>query len=74
MGGVALAAALSHLGADASIQVNLYESAHKITQVGAGITLWPRGCELLKDLDMEDDLSALLVPGQEIPTKDKISK
>lgn len=42
-----------------------------MTEIGAGISLWPRGWEIMKALNMEDDLAALLNPGQEIPSKDK---
>ena len=63
--------ALSRLHVDDSAEVHLYESAAKLTEIGAGISLWPRGWEIMKALNMEDDLAALLNPGQEIPSKDK---
>ncbi|KJA17338.1 hypothetical protein HYPSUDRAFT_46532 [Hypholoma sublateritium FD-334 SS-4] len=72
IGGLTLAVALTRMGVDAKIQIDIYESAAKLTQVGAGITLWPRGWEILKALDLEEDLAAFLNPGQEIPSKDKL--
>ncbi|KAF9478843.1 salicylate hydroxylase [Pholiota conissans] len=69
IGGLALAVALSHMKIDQEIQVDIYESAARITQVGAGITFWPRTWEILKDLGMEDDLVAYMNPGQELPSK-----
>ncbi|KAF8197066.1 FAD/NAD(P)-binding domain-containing protein [Pholiota molesta] len=71
IGGLALAAAISHLEVDYAIQVDIYEAAAKMTQVGAGITLWPRGWEILKDLGMENDLAASISPGQELPSQRK---
>lgn len=69
IGGLALAAAISSLEVDSAIQVDIYEAAAKMTQVGAGITLWPRGWEILKDLGMENDLAAYISPGQELPSQ-----
>ncbi|KJA17344.1 hypothetical protein HYPSUDRAFT_1023812 [Hypholoma sublateritium FD-334 SS-4] len=71
IGGLSLAVALSHLHVDDTAQIDVYESAAKLTEIGAGISLWPRGWEILKALNMEDDLAALLNPGQEIPSKEK---
>ena len=71
IGGLALAVAISHLKVDETVCVDIYEAAAKITQVGAGITLWPRGWEILKDLGLEDDLAAYVNPGQELPSRKK---
>jgi NAD(P)-binding Rossmann-like domain len=39
IGGLTLAVALSHYP---DIDVDIYESAHKFTEIGAGIGLWAR--------------------------------
>ncbi|KAE9390248.1 FAD/NAD(P)-binding domain-containing protein, partial [Gymnopus androsaceus JB14] len=45
---------------DSNIEINLYEQAAQITEIGAGIRLWPRTWELLKSLGVQQDLIALL--------------
>jgi len=65
IGGLALAVALSHLNLEEFIQVDIYESTAKLTQVGAGITLWPRGWEILKSMGLEASLVARLPHGQD---------
>ena len=59
--------ALSYLRLDEFLDVDIYESAAKLTQVGAGIGLFPRAWEILKDLGMAGDLEARLVPGEAPP-------
>ncbi|KAF9483653.1 FAD/NAD(P)-binding domain-containing protein [Pholiota conissans] len=71
IGGLALAVAISRLKIEETVCVDIYEAAAKLTQVGAGITLWPRGWEILKDLGLEDDLAAYVNPGQELPSRKK---
>lgn len=43
-----------------NVEINLYEQAAQITQIGAGIAVWPRTWEVLKSLGLEKDLTALL--------------
>ncbi|KIK66776.1 hypothetical protein GYMLUDRAFT_69871 [Collybiopsis luxurians FD-317 M1] len=43
-----------------NIQVDLYEQAHRITEIGTGITVWPRTWEILKSLGLEEQLKAQL--------------
>ncbi|KAL1750901.1 hypothetical protein FB107DRAFT_294272 [Schizophyllum commune] len=38
------------------IEVTVYESAHRLAELGAGIGFWPRSREILKALDLEDTL------------------
>ena len=38
------------------IEVDIYESAHALTEVGAGVAMWPRIWELIKYLELEDEL------------------
>ncbi|KJA17341.1 hypothetical protein HYPSUDRAFT_1023379 [Hypholoma sublateritium FD-334 SS-4] len=66
IGGLALAVALTRLNTTDTLQVDIYESAAKLTQVGAGITIWPRGWEIIRELGLEDSLAAYICPGQEI--------
>ncbi|KAH9478727.1 Salicylate hydroxylase [Psilocybe cubensis] len=67
IGGLTLAVALSHLNLDKHIQVDIYESTAKLTQVGAGITIWPRGREILKNIGVEASLAERLPGDQELP-------
>ena len=59
--------ALSHLDLDEFLRVDIYESAAKFTQVGAGISLWPRTWEVLKTFGMAEDLEARMAPGGTSP-------
>ena len=61
-----MAVALTRLNITDTIQVDIYESAAKLTQVGAGITIWPRGWEIIRELGLEDGLAPYICPGQEI--------
>ena len=65
--------ALSHLYLDEFLHVDVYESAAKFTQVGAGISLWPRTWEVLKALGMTADLEARMAPGETSPDLKKPS-
>lgn len=67
IGGLTLAVALSRLNLEDHIQVDIYESAPKLTQIGAGITFWPRGWKILEKLGLESALASHLSPGQHIP-------
>ncbi|KAF5383335.1 hypothetical protein D9757_008410 [Collybiopsis confluens] len=60
IGGLTSAVALKHCS---SIEIDLYEQATHITEIGAGITVWPRTWEVLKSLGLEQDLLALLPEG-----------
>ena len=59
--------ALSHLDLDEFLHIDVYESAVKFAQVGAGIALWPRTWEVMKDLGMAGDLEGRMVPGGTSP-------
>ncbi|PPR03585.1 hypothetical protein CVT26_006126 [Gymnopilus dilepis] len=67
IGGLTLAVALSRLGLEDLIEVDIYESAPELTQVGAGITFWPRAWKILRDLGLEEALIRHLSPGQHVP-------
>ncbi|CAA7270199.1 unnamed protein product [Cyclocybe aegerita] len=63
IGGLVFAVVLSKLNLDEHIEIDVYESAAELTQLGAGIALWPRGWEILKTLGLEKDLVNKLPPG-----------
>lgn len=51
--GLCLVARLVQLNSDA-IRVDIYESAPASVEVGAGLTLWGRVCEVLRYMNLED--------------------
>ncbi|KIK60437.1 hypothetical protein GYMLUDRAFT_73887 [Collybiopsis luxurians FD-317 M1] len=57
IGGLSCAVALKHC---TNVDVDLYEQAAQITEIGAGVAVWPRTWEILKSMGLEDDLSCLL--------------
>lgn len=59
--------ALSYLHLDEFLHVDIYESAVKLTQVGAGIGLSPQTWEIMKDFGMAGDLEARMAPGETSP-------
>ena len=38
------------------IDIAIYESAHELSEIGAGIGVWPRIWEILRNLGLEEDL------------------
>ncbi|KAF9550597.1 hypothetical protein CPC08DRAFT_729153 [Agrocybe pediades] len=50
IGGLALAVTLKKLGVEDKITLDVYESAAKLSQVGAGVTMWPRAWQIMKNL------------------------
>ncbi|KAJ4477473.1 hypothetical protein J3R30DRAFT_3756022 [Lentinula aciculospora] len=70
IGGLTFAVALKEC---TNIQVDLYEQAHQITEIGAGITLWHRGYEILKLLGLKEDLLRLFNEGPEDVDEQKLS-
>ncbi|KAJ3793935.1 salicylate hydroxylase [Lentinula aff. detonsa] len=57
IGGLACAVALKN---HSNIKIDLYEQAAQITEIGAGVTVWPRTWEILKSLGLANELSVLL--------------
>ncbi|KAF9540926.1 hypothetical protein CPC08DRAFT_598925, partial [Agrocybe pediades] len=53
IGGLTLAVALSQLQLDHLIEIDIYEAAPELTQVGAGITFWPRTWDILEKLGLD---------------------
>jgi salicylate hydroxylase len=68
-----LAVALSRLALDDRVQVDIYESTAELTQMGAGITLCPRGWEIIRDLSLDKDLAGRLAPGETSPDCEELS-
>lgn len=54
LGGLLLALVLQRDSTD--IEVNIYEAHHELTEVGAGIGVWPRIWEILRYVGLEDTL------------------
>ncbi|KAI0702412.1 FAD/NAD(P)-binding domain-containing protein [Cerioporus squamosus] len=54
LGGLLLALFLQKYGSD--VDVDIYESAAELTELGAGLGVWPRVMEVIKYLGLEDDL------------------
>ena len=57
IGGLAFAVALSKLGLDETLEIDVYESTAKLAPVGAGISIWPRAWDILRKMDLEKALS-----------------
>ncbi|KIK56841.1 hypothetical protein GYMLUDRAFT_247390 [Collybiopsis luxurians FD-317 M1] len=64
VGGLTLAVALRGCS---NIEVNLYEQAHQITEVGAGIAIWRRTWEIIKSLGLGKEFAEKL---EEEPSAD----
>ncbi|KAF9007510.1 hypothetical protein BDQ17DRAFT_1539879 [Cyathus striatus] len=60
IGGLALALGLSQMDEGGLIDVDVYEAAAQITQVGAGISVWPRTWEIFRILGVDDTLTNYL--------------
>ncbi|KAF8955136.1 salicylate hydroxylase [Flammula alnicola] len=60
IGGLSLAVALSKLGLNEALEIDIYEAVTTLAQVGAGITVWPRAWDILTKLGLEKPLSELL--------------
>ena len=74
IGGLTLAVALSRLDLDKLVQVDIYESTAKLTQIGAGITVCPRGWDIIKDLGLDEDLTSRLGPEETSPDSPELSR
>lgn len=61
MGGLVFALTLKKYAPD--VRFDIYESASELTEVGAGVGMFPRIWSVIKDLGLEDDL--LTIQGTE---------
>jgi 2-polyprenyl-6-methoxyphenol hydroxylase-like FAD-dependent oxidoreductase len=59
IGGLCAALALRQAGIEATV----YEQAHELGEVGAGITLWANALTALKAIDLADAVRAVSAPG-----------
>jgi len=60
IGGLSLSAGLGHMSKDRKLNINIYEAASHISEIGAGINVWPRTWSIYKALGLEDVLLPLL--------------
>ncbi|KAI5885322.1 FAD/NAD(P)-binding domain-containing protein [Schizophyllum commune H4-8] len=60
IGGLATVLAIQHFCDMSQLEVTIYESASQINQIGAGINLWAKVCEMLSGLGLKEDIDALL--------------
>jgi len=58
VGGLTCAVALSRY---ADIQVDVYESASKFAEIGAGIGMWPRTWKIMQALDLDRELAQVAI-------------
>ncbi|KAF8882257.1 salicylate hydroxylase [Infundibulicybe gibba] len=56
LGGLTLALSLLRADENRFTEIHVYEAAPEMTQVGAGITVWPRSYDIFKRLGLEETL------------------
>ena len=67
VGGLILAVALSK---SSNIDVDVYEAARELTEIGAGVGMWPRTWRILQQLGLAEELSRYaVIPPLEMPSK-----
>ena len=64
IGGLALVLAIQHFCDLDQLEVNVYESAAQISQIGAGINVWERVYDILTELGMEAEFATHLREGE----------
>lgn len=71
IGGLTLAVALGCIQPPIdlinTLEVDIYEASSELTQIGAGITLWPRAWKILEQLGLGPSLVGHLSRGQQAP-------
>lgn len=56
-----------------AVEIDVYEATAEMTEIGAGIVIWPRTWEILKKLGLEETLTKLLPsPPTKEPSKSKL--
>ena len=58
LGGLVLALSLQKNCPD--VTFNVYEAAHQLGEIGAGIGVWPRVWEILRQLGLEEDMTQIM--------------
>lgn len=51
-----LASCIAQMDRKKKIEVDIYEAATALAEIGAGINLWPRGFELLAKVGVEKEI------------------
>ncbi len=54
-----LASCLANMDKRKEIELDIYEAAEELTEIGAGINLWPRAIEMLTKIGLEADILKL---------------
>ncbi|KAF9561145.1 FAD/NAD(P)-binding domain-containing protein [Agrocybe pediades] len=72
IGGLTLAVGLSKLEVDDFLEIQVYESTSQLTQLGAGIMMWPRGWEIMQSLGLQDSLARKMSSDQELPSSEQL--
>ncbi len=61
IGGLAFAVSLSRC--EANVDVDIYESAARFSEIGAGLAMWPRVWDIMRIIGLEEDLKRR-IPGE----------
>ncbi|KAL1691427.1 hypothetical protein GGG16DRAFT_124909 [Schizophyllum commune] len=67
IGGLAQVLALQHFCDMSQLDVHIYEAATHINQIGAGINIWERVCEMLSEIGLKEDIERLLRENENTP-------
>ena len=59
IGGLMLACCLANMDKRKTIELDIYEAAEELAEIGAGINLWPRAIEMLTKIGLEADILKL---------------
>ena len=54
-----LASCIANMDKQNKIELDIYEAAEELTEIGAGINLWPRAVEMLTRIGLETDILKL---------------
>jgi len=60
IGGLTLSSALDFFDVGRKLDVQIYEAATHISEIGAGINFWPRYWAIMKAIGLESELSQYL--------------
>lgn len=56
IGGLMLASCIAQVDKRKEIEVDIYEGATELAEIGAGINIWPRGFEMLAKVGLKEDI------------------
>ncbi|KAF8621258.1 hypothetical protein AX15_007919 [Amanita polypyramis BW_CC] len=59
IGGLMLVSTIAAMDKEKKIEVDIYEAAADLTEIGAGINLWQRSYEMLVNIGLEQDVVQL---------------